>query len=321
MTANSYFSVLSTVLIVLILTGCFPQERPAEPGDAPHPSTPYLQILGIAQDAGYPQIGCQKDCCQRVYAGQQHPERVTSMAVVDPTAGKSWLLDASPNLSSQWNDLQQHTATPIAGIFPTHAHMGHYTGLMFLGREAMGADGVPVYALPRMDSFLRLNGPWSQLVHLKNIQIQPLVFGQDIPLSEALSLQATQVPHRDEFSETAAFIVSGPRFKVLYLPDIDKWTKWDRSIIALIQEVDYAFIDGTFFDGSELPQRDMSEIPHPFIVESLEHFAKLAPAEKQKIYFTHFNHTNPLLDPDSEARKEVLRQGYHIAADGLQLPL
>eukprot|EP00957_Ditylum_brightwellii_P156501 11911053-Ditylum_brightwellii.AAC.1 len=76
------------------------------------------------------------------------------------------------------NDMVSITVAPTKktpdGIFLTHAHIGHYTGLMYLGREALGAVDVPVYAMPRMRSFLKNNGPWSQLVSLGNINIQNL---------------------------------------------------------------------------------------------------------------------------------------------------
>ena len=121
------------------------------------------------------------------------------------------------------------------------------------------------------------------------------------------------VPHRDEYSETVGFMITGPNKSVIFIPDIDKWEKWDRDIIEEISRVDYAFIDGTFYDGEEINNRDISEIPHPFIIESMTKFKKLPSKEKSKIYFIHLNHTNPLLDPGSEASQQVSSRGFHVA--------
>ncbi|MCB0636600.1 MAG: pyrroloquinoline quinone biosynthesis protein PqqB, partial [Lewinella sp.] len=186
---------------------------------------------------------------------------------------------------------------------------------------SLGAQHLPVYALPRMDTFLRNNGPWSQLVSLGNIDLRPAA--PDLPISPSPRLQVTPllVPHRDEFSETVAWQVKGPEKTLLYLPDIDKWDRWERDIRALIRTVDYAFLDATFFDGDELPNRDMAEIPHPFVVESLALFEGLPAEERAKIIFTHFNHSNPLLQAGSAARVRVEAAGMHVAAEGMVLGL
>ena len=129
------------------------------------------------------------------------------------------------------------------------------------------------------------------------------------------------VPHRDEFSETVGYLVEGPTKKVLFIPDIDKWDKWDRSIVEYIKQVDYAFVDATFYSGDELNTRDISQIPHPFVVESMALFDGLPAAERAKIQFIHFNHTNPLLKPESDQYKRVIEKGYGIAQFGQRVKL
>jgi pyrroloquinoline quinone biosynthesis protein B len=191
---------------------------------------------------------------------------------------------------------------------------------MYFGREAMGASGVNVFAMPRMGEFLSGNGPWSQLIELNNIQLRPL---QNLrpELLGAIRVTPLQVPHRDEFSETVGYRISGPNHSALFIPDINKWELWERSIAEEIGNVDYALLDATFFDGDELPGRDMSEIPHPFVVESMALFDPLPAAERSKIWFIHMNHSNPLLDRNSDAYRRVIEAGYNVAHEGLQLPL
>lgn len=276
-----------------------------------------LIILGTIQDGGSPHAGCKKDCCRDLFEHPDVSRRVVSLGVIDPVNQKTYLFEATPNLPEQMKSLKKAVTfnekeTPDA-IFVTHAHIGHYTGLMYLGKEAMDASQVPVYAMPRMKTFLEQNGPWSQLVNTKNILITDLSNQKKVILSKDLSVTPVLVPHRDEYSETVGFIIKGPNKKVLFIPDIDKWQKWDKNIIDMIKQVDYAFIDGTFYEGEEINNRDISEIPHPFIIESMELFKNLSPEEKGKVHLIHFNHTNPVLKPESKQAQQVKKIGFRLA--------
>lgn len=280
---------------------------------------PYLVILGTAQDGGYPQAGCKKSCCEKVWKQPELKRYVSCLALVQPQTNSAWLLDATPDFREQWTLLKQQTNDSIkpAGILLTHAHIGHYAGLMQLGREVMGAKEVKVYAMPRMKQFLETNGPWSQLVTLKNIVIQPIQAQTAFSLFEGATVTPYPVPHRDEYSETVGFMLNVADKQVLYLPDIDKWEKWDMPVLQLVAKTDMAFIDATFYSENELPGRSMKEVPHPLVTESI----KLFESVKQRIYFIHLNHTNPLLDMQSDFTKSLLKQGFHIAEQGKIIPL
>ena len=206
------------------------------------------------------------------------------------------------------------TRPALDAILLTHAHIGHYTGLMHLGREVMGEQGLPVWVKPRMAAFLSSNGPWEQLVALGNIALQPLP-DVDVALGR-LRVRAFAVPHRDEYSETVGFVLTGVNTKALYLPDIDKWDRWDVRIEELLATVDVAYIDGTFFADGELPGRSMAEIPHPFVSETMARLGPLPASERAKVRFIHLNHTNPLLDPNSAATRAVRDAGFGVAIEG-----
>lgn len=286
---------------------------------------PSIVVLGTIQDGGSPHVGCKKTCCKDLFFQPDETSQVVSLGVIDPENKKNFLFEATPDMSQQMKMLKQFSGfeakeTPD-GIFLTHAHIGHYTGLMYLGREAMGSKNVPVYAMPKMKDFLETNGPWSQLVKLNNIAIQPLVDSGLLELTPNIKVIPFTVPHRDEFSETVGYTIIGPNKKALFIPDIDKWEKWDADIIEAISKVDYAFVDATFYDSEELNNRDMSEIPHPFVVESMEKLKDLSAAEKSKVYFIHFNHTNPLLNPNSQQYEAVIEKGFNIAQFGDVLEL
>jgi len=55
--------------------------------------------------------------------------------------------------------------------------------------------------------------------------------------------------------------------------------------------------------------------------KSLEYFKDLSSKDKNKIYFIHLNHTNPLLDPASLESRDILLQGYHVARIGMKFSL
>lgn len=278
----------------------------------------YIQVLGIVQDAGYPHIGCEKDCCSVVRPGEYF---VSSLGLVDKTNNKRYLFDATPDIHNQLNILEKFpNGNLIDGIFLTHAHIGHYSGLMYLGREGLGGYNIKVYVLKRMAKFLTKNGPWDQLVKLNNISLQTISNKKFVKLSENILVIPIRVPHRDEYSETVGYKILGKSKKILFIPDIDKWDEWEKSIVDEVKLVDYAFIDGTFYNGSEL-NRDMSEIPHPSIEETLKLFSNQPQAEKNKIYFIHINHTNPVLTNKNGIRDLILNMGFNIAEKGLQLSL
>jgi pyrroloquinoline quinone biosynthesis protein B len=280
----------------------------------------YLKILGVAQDAGFPQINCYKSCCRNLWNDKSLRKMVSCIGVADEENEACYLFDATPDVRDQLEVLQKNQTLNLDGIFLTHAHMGHYTGLMHLGREAMGAENVPVFAMPKMQKMLEENAPWSQLVSLENIKIQPLQHDSIIQIPN-LKITPFQVPHRDEFSETVGFKIQGKNKSALFIPDIDKWGKWNRNILDEIRKVDYAFLDGTFLRNGEIFGRDMSLIPHPFIEESIQLFNHLSAEEKDKIYFIHFNHTNPVLQQKNDAVQQIEKVGMHIAEEGQVFPL
>jgi len=233
------------------------------------------------------------------------------------------MFDATPHFTDQLFDLDMEAPADkfeLAGIFLTHAHIGHYVGIMFLGHEVMGAHDVPVFAMPRMAEFLTNNGPWSQLVAYKNILLQPLQHEVGQQLGN-IRVMPFLVPHRDEYSETVGYRIEGPNRSAVFIPDIDKWSDWDISIAELVKTVDYALIDATFYADGELPGRDMSKIKHPYIVESMQAFANLPATERSKIWFIHMNHTNPVLNKESKERKFVLSEGFNVEYKGLRLGL
>jgi pyrroloquinoline quinone biosynthesis protein B len=255
-----------------------------------------LIVLGIAQDAGIPHLGCQQALCEAIRAGTRRAERVSSLGLRDRRSGRAYLFDATPDLPAQVHQLTG--GRPPDGIFLTHAHIGHYTGLMYLGRESIGARGVPVYATPRMLDFLTGSGPWSQLVTLGNIAGRRLAYDEAVALDGGARVTAFRVPHRDEYSDTVGYRIDGPRRSAMFIPDIDRWETWERSIRELADTVDVALLDGTFASPSEV-NRNIEEIPHPMMSRTRE----LLRGTRARLVFIHINHTNAEIDAPDAARE------------------
>jgi pyrroloquinoline quinone biosynthesis protein B len=263
---------------------------------APGPGEWELVVLGIAQDAGIPQLGCDEGLCRSIHLGERKPERVSSLGLVNTTLGKAYLFDATPDFVSQVHSLTGGRLPD--GIFLTHGHIGHYTGLMYLGRESVDAQGVTVYGSERMGQFLSSNGPWSLLVSRHNIDVHEIQAGRAIDLGAGVRVTAFPVPHRDEFTDTLGYIIEGPRKKALFIPDIDQWQRWDRSIRDMVGTVDLAFLDGTFASAAEIPGRSIDDIPHPLIPVTRD----LLKGVRAAVYFIHLNHTNREIDAPDVAR-------------------
>ena len=322
------FGVACAAAMALTACGEPPvQEQARAPETAAPQCSISLLVLGVAQDAGKPQIGNPDD---PAWADPSLRRQATALALIDRrgAAPKRWLFEATPDIKNQLHRLNQAApvATPIAldGVFLTHAHIGHYAGLMMFGHEAAGAQNVPVYAMPRMADYLAANGPWNQLVKYYNVLIAIMTADTPEQIADNITVTPFLVPHRQEFSEVVGFKIETSEKSAVFIPDIDSWEEWDDAgtrIEDVIAATDIAYLDAAFFANGEIPGRDMSGFPHPFVSHSMTRFEPLADDEKAKVRFIHMNHTNPLHNPDSEERQLVLDAGFNIADEGEELCL
>jgi pyrroloquinoline quinone biosynthesis protein B len=316
MALNIKIKYFFIILLSIYSLGCndFSQEKENKSSEI------LLKVLGTIQDGGIPHMGCSKECCSNYFLSKKSRIGVSSLGVSNLKHNTNYIIDATPNINFQLIDLigNADPSKKLNGIFLTHAHKGHYAGLLNFGRESLNSKNIPLYLMPKFYNFILNNGPWNQLVELNNVKLNKIYNREKVILHNNLSFTPIQVPHRDEYSETVGYVIEGTNKKVLYIPDIDKWAKWEVSIVEMIKSVDYAFLDGTFFDEKEINNRDISEIPHPFIIESLKLFEELDESEKSKIYFIHLNHTNPVLNSKSSEYKKVISAGFNIAKTGME---
>lgn len=302
------------LLIAILLQGC--EKNIPKKEIHTESSNQYITVLGTAQDGGFPHIGCQKKFCSLYEQGKLEKQEVVSLGLIDKHSNHKFLFEATPDISTQLSNLERNhlqKETIIDGVFLTHAHIGHYTGLMYFGREALGKKNIKVFAMPKMKEFLTNNGPWSQLVSLQNIVFSDLKNDSLITLTPSLKITPFLVPHRDEFSETVGYKIQGKNKTALFIPDINKWHLWEKDIVEEVKKVDYAFLDATFLKDGEI-NRPMSEVPHPFIEETISLFKNESFEVKHKVIFIHFNHTNPIMQVYSKERKKLEKLGFRVAS-------
>ncbi|WP_010677646.1 MBL fold metallo-hydrolase [Bacillus timonensis] len=283
-----------------------------------------LSVVGTAQDGGLPQANCFCDNCKRAIKDPRYKRTAASLAIILPEENKWHLLEATPDLREQMARLQMRYGMEsklMSSIFLSHAHIGHYPGLMFLGKEAINSRRLPVMAGTKMKKVLESDAPWSQLTALENIVIQEIHDRQPVSVSSEVTVTPVNVPHRNEFSETFAFWIKGPNKKALFIPDIDRWDEWDIDIREAAKEADICFLDGTFHSPRDLENigRDYRQVPHPLMTETMELLQDLV--GETKIYFTHLNHSNPVLQEDSVLRKEIEAKGFYIADEEMEFKI
>ena len=299
-------------------------------------SDPYALVLGTAQDAGVPQVGCYTERCERGREAHLRGEGryVASLALVEPERESFYLVDATPDITRQTDLIVEPSfraraavRRPFDGIFLTHAHIGHYLGLAHLGNEGMGVSEVPVYCTASMARFLDTNEPWSHMIGQG--RIVPTALDTEVwhRIDDWLEVKLWQVPHRDEFSDTAAFLFRGPSATLLYLPDIDSWTAWSswdgvrRDVAEAVTEADVALLDASFWSADELPGRAVEDIPHPLVLDSMDRLQAVVDSGAAQVVFTHLNNSNPALDEDGPEQAEIVRRGFATAREGDRFPL
>lgn len=265
-----------------------------------------IKVLGTAQDGGYPQPNCDCKNCIRALNNKDLVRHPASLGILDIENKQSYLIDPTFRLFEQLNMLNK-TADEndfpkghLNGIFITHAHMGHYPGLLFFGKEVINSYKLNVYTSKVFNEFLNKNQPWKLLIDNKNINIKSFEFEHEIGLSDNLKIVPIDIPHRQELSDTAGFIIKGRKKSAFYLPDIDSWNTFIDKFNEISNEVDYLFLDGTFYSKNELMkirERNIEDVPHPTIKETLNKLENgILKQNSSKIFFTHFNHTNKILD-------------------------
>ena len=276
-------------------------------------------ILGIAQDGGVPHPGCYCDTCQ-FYWDNQIVLSPSSLAIIDEK--QLHLFDVTRNLDRQLRKVGNKNVTDI---WLTHGHIGHIDGIGLFGKEVMNLKNVRLHASELMIKLIENTPKWNKLIEDKILIPIQFNSNESMQISENLKITPIRVPHRDELTDTHAFMINGPEKSLLYLPDHDTW----EETLDMVQQdsviewfdflgIEIVLMDGTFWSKNELSRQD--DVPHPPVLESLERLGNVKGKELE-VFFIHFNHTNPLLIPKSNEIKKLLDSGCKIPIEGQQFLL
>ncbi len=270
-----------------------------------------LVVLGSGQDGGAPQFGSHLAA-----AGT----RTASSIAVTIDRDVVLLFDASPDLRQQYLMLEtflepRDARSPVDAVFVTHAHMGHYGGLVHFGKEATATHMTPLHAPASVLEFLDANEPWATLLRSEHL-VGHATDDSDVSYGP-ITVRAVPVPHRADFSTTVGYsICVEARPWVLYLPDIDGWDRWPEAVDVIGAHA-ISLLDATFGDPGEVPGRSIEEIPHPIVTDTIERFAALG--RERRIVLTHLNHTNELGMIGSPILAEAEAAGFEVAFDGMRI--
>ncbi len=277
-----------------------------------------------------PQANCFTGYCARVRSGEVPSPRVACLGIVDPAAGARFLIDATPDFVAQLGDLvalrltseqpSRRTGTlriedELQGILLTHAHMGHYAGLLHCGREAAATTHLPVYASTAMARLLRSNQPFKTLVDDDRLDLREIIVGTPIELTANVSVVPFSVVHRAELTDTVGLLLEGPSKSLLYVPDADTWEGWPVPFEDWLERSDIAILDGTFYSAEELGHRWQGEVPHPPVADTVATLSART-GNQPAVWFTHLNHTNPLWNAASAERAAIQDAGFGVARRG-----
>ncbi len=285
-------------------------------------------LLGTAQDGGVPQAGCAKPCCMTEFGG---PTRHRNPVALGLTAedGSRHLIEASRTLADQlilWSTVDGGPLDKLDSIWLTHGHLGHIDGLGLFGCEAWGTEDIPLHASESMIGVVQSSPPLAPLFENNHLIPTPFYSGEKVELTTDLSITPVKVPHRDEHTDTHAFLIEGASKRLLFLPDHDSWSvtleshstdnplSWLHSLF-----VDIVLLDGTFWSGEELGGH-AKKIGHPPVEDTLELLGIKGPSDP-RVVFIHLNHTNPLHDESSAETARVRAMGWEVARQPMSFNL
>lgn len=261
-----------------------------------------IEILGCVQDGGVPHLGCKCDVCQEAYDNPEKKRYSASILLKENNDDDTvrYLIDATPDIR------EQIKGEYIDGIFVPNEGIGHILGLIYFGHEGPDASDLNVYTSESVEEFIMKNDPFRYLVDRGNIEIHNFNAEDSIDIQGG-SIENVSFYHTHFNHDTSGYMIKGDKKKAFYLSDAHEITE---ELEEKILEADIAIIDGTFWNEKEIDR--FEQVPHPTIQHLIEKFEK----EDTEIYFTHLNHTNPVLKEDSEEREKLEEKGFNIAEKG-----
>ncbi|WP_299210094.1 pyrroloquinoline quinone biosynthesis protein PqqB [uncultured Tateyamaria sp.] len=293
-----------------------------------------LIVLGAAAGGGLPQWNCGCRNCTDARAGVI--PRMTQSSVAVSLDGQSWVvLNASPDIRAQVDACpQMHPpalrGSPISSVVLTNGDIDHIAGLLTL-REKTAFD---VYATSSGLDILRSNSVFGVLdpdlvaQHAVSLEapFEPLpgltVTPFAVPGKVALFLEGDTLNLEEVGEQTVGLLLESASARAAYVPGCAAIPDW---LIDRLGGVGLLLFDGTVWNNDDMQRTGTGEktgarMGHVPLNGELGSLTRLSEVGGRKV-FIHINNTNPILQPDSAERAEVLGKGWEIAFDGMEITL
>jgi pyrroloquinoline quinone biosynthesis protein B len=298
-------------------------------------------VLGSAAGGGYPQWNCYCPVCRLAWAGDRRVTFRTQASLAVSGNGADWvLINASPDLSQQLRQTQAlhpragagagTRGSPIKAVVLTGAEIDQVAGLLSLRERAPFA----IHATAATHAALADNPVFGVLAPglVTRHAVAP---GETVKLPGGLDAQLFTVPGKaplylegenpDTASETAANVgiaCSAGGASLVYVPGAAAVTP---AMAQRMARAEVVFFDGTLYRDDEMIMSGTGEktgrrMGHMPIAGEDGSLAALAGLTARRIY-VHINNTNPVLVEGSPERQQVEREGWEIAADGMEIVL
>ena len=270
-----------------------------------------ITLLGNAQDAGRPQIGCNQDCCEDARINTELSRMPVSLGLQGKQTG---IVEATRCIGSQ---IALMGNSQVLEVWLTHAHLGHIEGLGQFGKESLNSKNVKLRCSDSVVDYVLKHPIWKKLIERGNLTFDKFESENIIPI---------EIPHRASDFDTHAIFFKGKN-NILFLPDHDTWEKtlqfvghenprdWFSSLGANI-----ILLDGTFWDSNELKGRLQADVPHPPVTETIDLLGRREDGDP-RIIFIHLNHTNPLHYPNSPEYQKLSDLGWEVGEEGMEFKL
>ena len=308
----------------------------------------FIRVLGAAAGGGYPQWNCNHPNSILARKKNTLAKSRTQSSIAVSLNKKHWFIfNASPDLRQQiWEnpELMPDSSdpirySPIMGVVLTNADVDHIAGLINL-RESQKFN---LLATSKVLEVLKKNSVFNVL-NPKYVNKAALSLDKEIELAlsdgspSGISIVPFSVPGKVALwleeknntpelgaigEDTIALEVKNNQNKTnfFYIPGCASVPDWLKK---KLYNADLVFFDGTLWTDDEMIKENvgiktgqrMGHISMSGKEGSMEAFEKLN--VKRKIYI-HINTTNPVLVENSDEKNIVVKQGWEVAYDKMEV--
>lgn len=292
-------------------------------------------VLGAGAGGGLPQWNCGCQNCRDAREGKLPVMTQSSIAV--SADHENWVvLNASPDIATQ---LQRTPAlwpaslrgSPIKAVMLTNGDIDHIAGLLTLREKTpftifATQSGMDILTTNSVFNVLdaelveRKRMPTEQSVHpVPGLTVTPF----SVPGKVALFLEdEASLDLEAVGDQTIGLLLETGNKRAAYIPGCATLPDW---LLQRLDAVDLLLFDGTVWENDDMQrtgtgQKTGARMGHVAVNGSGGSLERLSAINARKVLI-HINNTNPILQPDSAERAQVLKAGWDIAFDGMEISL